>query len=383
VATSPKTGREALTRARRVVVKIGTNALTRSTGRVHRPHLERLGAQLKAIAEGRQLVVVSSGAIALGVERLKLAERPTDIPGKQACAAVGQSRLMRAWEEVLEPRVVAQVLLTHSDVQDRRRYLNARHALERLLHDGVVPIINENDTVSVDEIKFGDNDTLAGLVAGLVGADLLIILSDVAGLYDADPRTHPEARLVPEVRGVDAKLLAAAGGAGSRAGTGGMATKLRAAIAVTELGLRCVIAAGHEPEVLDRVLAGEPLGTLFEPDAASPRHARTAWIAHALKPRGTLLVDAGARDAVVVRKKSLLPSGIREVTGTFSQGDPVDLATSDGGVFARGLAAYGAEELRRLAGRKSAQIESLLGYRGLDEAVHRDDLAVLVRPSHT
>jgi glutamate 5-kinase len=379
VATSPKTGREALPRARRVVVKIGTNALTRSTGRVDRPHLERLGAQLQAIAEGRELVVVSSGAIALGVERLKLAERPKDIPGKQACAAVGQSRLMRAWEEVLEPRVVAQVLLTHSDVQDRRRYLNARHALERLLHDGVVPVINENDTVSVDEIKFGDNDTLAGLVAGLVGADLLVILSDVDGLYDADPRANPTARLVSLVRGVDPRLLAAAGGAGSGAGTGGMATKLRAALAVTELGARCVIAAGHEPDVLPRVLAGEPLGTLFEPAADSPRHARTAWIAHALKPRGTLVVDAGARAAVVDRKKSLLPSGVREVKGNFSQGDPVDLATPDGAVFARGLAAYAADELRQLAGRRSSQIEGLLGYRGLDEAVHRDDLAVLAR----
>jgi glutamate 5-kinase len=379
LATSPKTGREALPRARRVVVKIGTNALTRSTGRVHRPHLERLGAQLKTVAEGRELVVVSSGAIALGVERLRLTERPTDIPGKQACAAVGQSRLMRAWEEVLEPRVVAQVLLTHSDVQDRRRYLNARHALERLLHQGVVPVINENDTVSVDEIKFGDNDTLAGLVAGLVGADVLIILSDVAGLYERDPRRHPDAALVSLVRGVDARLLAGAGGPGSAAGTGGMATKLQAALAVTELGLRCVIAAGHEPEVLPRILAGEALGTLFEPDEASPRHARTAWIAHALKPRGTLLVDGGARDAVVSRKKSLLPSGIREVEGTFSQGDPVDLATPEGGVFARGLAAYGSDELKRLAGKKSSQIEGLLGYRGLDEAVHRDDLAVLLR----
>jgi glutamate 5-kinase len=379
VATVPKTGREALPRARRVVVKIGTNALTRSTGKVHRPHLERLGAQLQAIGEGRELVVVSSGAIALGVERLKLKERPTDIPGKQACAAVGQSRLMRAWEEVLEPRVVAQVLLTHSDVQDRRRYLNARHALERLLHDGVVPVINENDTVSVDEIKFGDNDTLAGLVAGLVGADLLVILSDVAGLYDADPRTNPQARLVSEVRRVEPALLAAAGGAGTRAGTGGMATKLRAALAVTELGARCVIAAGHEAEVLPRILAGEVVGTLFEPDAASPRHARTAWIAHALKARGTLVVDAGARTAVVDRKKSLLPSGIRQVEGNFSQGDPVDLATLEGEVFARGLAAYGADELRRLAGRRSSQIEGLLGYRGLEEAVHRDDLAVLVR----
>jgi glutamate 5-kinase len=363
-----------------VVVKLGTNALTASTGRLHRPHLERLATQLKSVAASRQLVVVSSGAIALGVERLALKERPKDIPGKQACAAVGQSRLMREWEEVLSPRVVAQVLLTHSDVQDRRRYLNARHALERLLESEVIPVINENDTVSVDEIKFGDNDTLAGLVAGLVGADTLIILSDVDGLYDADPRTHPEARLIPEVRGVTRAMQAAAGGSGTSVGTGGMATKLRAAERVTELGLRCVIAAGHAPDVLGGIFAGDEVGTLFEPESDSPRHARTAWIAHALKPKGTLLVDAGARDAVVLRKKSLLPSGIRKVEGNFNQGDPVDLAAADGGVFARGLAAYGADELRKLAGKKTGQIAATLGYRGLDEAVHRDDLAVLTPP---
>lgn len=372
-----KKGRAALVKARRVVVKIGTNALTASTGRVHRPHLERLAAQLLAVAETKELVVVSSGAIALGVEHLGLATRPKDIPGKQACAAVGQSRLMRAWEEVLTPRVVAQVLLTHADVQDRRRYLNARHALERLIEQSVIPIINENDTVSVDEIKFGDNDTLAGLVAGLVGADALVILSDVDGLYDADPRTVPDARLIPEVATVSRAMLAAAGGAGSSSGTGGMSTKLRAAARVTELGVRCVIARGDEPDVLRRVLAGEPLGTLFEPPVGSARHARTAWIAHALKPRGTVVVDAGARAAVIERKKSLLPSGIRRVEGTFAQGDPVDLATEDGVVFARGLVAYAAEELRRLAGCRSAQIEGILGFRGLDEAVHRDDLAVL------
>jgi glutamate 5-kinase len=359
-----------------VVVKIGTNALTANTGKVQRAHLQRLADQLLAVAAERELIVVSSGAIALGVERLKLPARPKDIPGKQACAAVGQSQLMRAWEEALAPHVVAQVLLTHADVQDRRRYLNARHALERLLEQGVVPIINENDTVSVDEIKFGDNDSLAGLVAGLVGADALIILSDVDGLYDADPRGNPQARRIELVQGVTKAMLAAAGGSGSTVGTGGMATKLRAAMYANELGLRCVIAAGDAPDVLRRVLSGEPVGTLFEP-TTTPRHARAAWIAHALKPRGTLVVDAGARDAVVSRKKSLLPSGVRAVTGSFSSGDPVDLVVEGGVPFARGLAAYGADELRRLAGKKSAQIEPTLGYRGLDEAVHRDDLTVL------
>jgi glutamate 5-kinase len=376
VGNRPRTGREALKAARRVVVKLGTSTLTNASGRFHRPHFERLARELLTIANGRQVLIVSSGAIALGVERLGFKERPKDMPGKQACAAVGQSRLMRAWEEALEPRVVAQVLLTHSDVQDRRRYLNARHALERLIAEGVVPVINENDTVSVDEIKFGDNDTLAGLVAGLVSADVLVILSDVDGLYDADPRTHADAKLIPEVHEVTRAMLAAAGGAGSRVGTGGMATKLRAAARVTALGIRCVIAKGHAPGTLGRLFAGEAVGTLFEPKGTR-LDARTAWIAHALKPRGTLLVDAGARDAVRLRNKSLLPSGIQKVEGAFAVGDPVDLADATGEVFARGLVAYGSEELKKLAGKKTSEIEATLGYRGLDEAVHKDDLALL------
>ena len=218
-----------------MVVKIGTNALTNATGKFHRQHFEQLAQELLTLAQTRQLIIVSSGAIALGVERLGLAAKPKDIPGKQACAAVGQSRLMRAWEEALSPRVVAQVLLTHADVQERRRYLNARHTLERLISDEVIPVINENDTVSVDEIKFGDNDTLAGLVAGLVSADALVVLSDVDGLYDADPRGNPDAQLIHTVSSVTRAMLSAAGGAGTTVGTGGMVTKLRAAASVTEL----------------------------------------------------------------------------------------------------------------------------------------------------
>jgi glutamate 5-kinase len=371
-------GRDAVRAARRVVVKIGTNALTNATGRFNRAHFEALGEDLLWAAQGRELVVVSSGAIALGVERLGLHARPKDIPGKQACAAVGQSRLMQAYEEAFGKvdRRVAQVLLTHGDMQDRRRYLNVKHALERLIEAGVVPIINENDTVSVDELKFGDNDTLAALVAGVVEADALIILSDVEGLYTADPRKDPEARLLAQVEAVTPELLALAGGSGSQVGTGGMATKIRAAARVTELGVRCLITSGAVPGRLRSVLSGEPLGTLFE-TSGSRRSARTAWIAHALKPRGRLLVDAGARDAIVVGKRSLLPSGIRSVEGDFERGDPVDLVDEQGQAFARGLSAYEDGELRRIAGLKSADIESVLGYRYLDEAVHRDDLAVL------
>ena len=357
-------------------MKIGTNALTHATGKFHRPHFEKLAKELLAVAESRELIIVSSGAIALGVERLGLPGKPKDIPGKQACAAVGQSRLMRAWEEALAPRVVAQVLLTHSDVQDRRRYLNARHALERLIESAVVPVINENDTVSVDEIKFGDNDTLAGLVAGLVQADVLIILSDVDGLFEADPRTNPGARRLSRVEAVTPAMLEAAGASGSAVGTGGMATKLKAAARVTELGVRCVIAEGHRAGALTELFAGVDRGTVFEP-RASAHDARAAWIAHALKPKGSLIVDAGAKLALLEKKKSLLPSGLREVKGDFAHGDPVDLCGPDGRPFARGLVAYAAEDLRRIAGLKSSQIEATLGWRGMDEAVHRDDLVVL------
>ncbi|KFA86769.1 glutamate 5-kinase [Archangium violaceum] len=371
-------GRDAVRAARRVVVKIGTNALTNATGRFNRAHFEALGEDLLWAAQGRELVVVSSGAIALGVERLGLPARPKDIPGKQACAAVGQSRLMQAYEEAFgkADRRVAQVLLTHGDVQDRRRYLNVKHALERLIEAGVVPVINENDTVSVDELKFGDNDTLAGLVAGVVEADVLVVLSDVEGLFTADPRKDPTARLLPQVDAVTPELLALAGGSGSLVGTGGMATKIRAAARVTELGVRCLITSGAVPGRLRSVLSGEPVGTLFE-TSGSRRSARMAWIAHALKPKGKLIVDPGAREAVVTSKRSLLPSGIRLVEGDFGRGDPVDLVDEQGQVFARGLSAYDDGELRKIAGLKSADIESVLGYRYLDEAVHRDDLAVL------
>lgn len=370
--------RQSLKTARRVVVKIGTNALTHETGRFNREHFDALAADLLWASDGRELVVVSSGAIALGVERLGLASRPKDIPGKQACAAVGQSRLMQAYEHAFDRagRKVAQLLLTHDDVQDRRRYLNAKHVLVRLLQEGVVPIINENDTVAIDEIKFGDNDTLAGIVAGLIEADALIVLSDVEGLFDGDPRQNPKAQLLSEVGEITPAILALAGGSVSGVGTGGMWTKVRAAARATELGVRCVITSGSVPGRLRSVLEGAAVGTFFE-RRGSRRHARTAWIAHALFPKGRLLVDDGARHAVVHDKKSLLPSGVRHVEGDFEKGDPVDLVTSDGTPFARGLAAYSKEELSRIAGKRSAEIEKILGYRYLDEAVHRDDLAVL------
>ncbi len=376
--SSNSTGRTALRAARRVVVKIGTNALTNATGRFNHTHFDALGQDLLWAAQGRELVVVSSGAIALGVERLGLPSRPRDIPGKQACAAVGQSRLMQAYEEAFAPRgkVVAQVLLTHEDVQERRRYLNVKHTLARLLTAGVIPVINENDTVSVDELKFGDNDTLAGLVAGVVEADALVLLSDVEGLYTRDPRRDPGAELLSTVRQVTPEVLALAAGTTSGVGTGGMSTKVRAAARASESGIHCVVTSGAVPGRLRAVLEGAEVGTLFEPTGCR-RSARGTWIAHALRARGLLRVDAGARAAIVRGKRSLLPSGVRAVEGDFGRGDPVDLADEAGAVFARGLVSYDANELRRIAGRHTADIEAVLGYRYLDEAVHRDDLAVL------
>ncbi|HZH03607.1 MAG TPA: glutamate 5-kinase [Myxococcaceae bacterium] len=370
--------RENVKRARRVVVKVGTGALTAETGRFNRAHFEALCQDFSFAANGRELVVVSSGAIALGVERLGYAQRPKDIPGKQACAAAGQSRLVQAYEEALgrDGRRVAQILLTHDDVQDRRRYLNAKHVMERLISEGVVPVVNENDTVSIDEIKFSDNDTLAGLVAALLEADLLVILSDVEGLFSADPRRDPTATMLSDVASLTPEVMALAGTSETGLGVGGMWTKIRAARRVTELGIPCLITSGKIPGRLRQVLAGESVGTLFHPLVRS-RTARGAWIAHVLRPKGRLRVDDGARGAVVKGKRSLLPSGIRAVEGTFMQGDPVDLVDEQGQVFARGLAAYESGELRRIAGRQSSEIESVLGYRYLDEAVHRDDLAVL------
>jgi glutamate 5-kinase len=360
------------------VVKIGTSVLTDPQGRFDAVHFARLTADLADAARGRELVVVSSGAIALGVERLGLASRPKDIPGKQAAAAVGQGVLMHRYESALGPAgfVTAQVLLTHDDFANRTRYLNARRALDCLLEQRALPIINENDTVSVDEIKLGDNDSLAGLVVGLIEADLLVVLSDIDGLFTADPRMNPAATRIDEVAKVTPEIERLAGGTVSGMGTGGMHTKVRAARRAAEVGCPTVIASGRRVGSLLQILAGEPVGTLFLA-GTEKLPSRKRWMAHALKPKGVLTVDDGAKKALLSQKRSLLPSGLREVVGTFKHGDPVDIADPSGAVFARGLAGYSSDELRRLVGKKSSEIEAVLGYKYLDEVVHRDDLVEL------
>jgi len=374
--------RKALARAKRIVVKVGTGTLTDGAGRFDRENCARLGRELAELARARRIVLVSSGAVALGAERLGLVRgkgKPWDIPTKQACAAVGQPHLMAAWGEALGAHglVSAQVLLTAEDLSSRKRFLNARRTLEKLLEAAVVPVVNENDTVAVEEIKVGDNDTLAGLVAGCVEAELVVMLTDVEGLYDRPP-SEPGAALVREVARVTAEVERMAGGAGSERSVGGMITKVKAARRLAAQGAATALLSGRRPGVLAALLSGEPVGTLFAPDPERLT-SRKGWLAAAAKGKGVILVDAGARRALVEQGRSLLPSGVRGVEGHFGVGDPVDVAVDPARPFARGLAGYGADEVRRIAGLKSGEIEGALGYKYLDEIVHRNDLVLLVR----
>jgi len=372
--------RLSLSKTRRLVVKVGTGTLTDPAGRFDRQNCERLARELAEVAGGRKLLVVSSGAIALGAERLGLkrsAGKPWDIATKQACAAVGQPDLMAEWGRAFAAhrRAVAQVLLTAEDLASRKRFLNARRTLARLMDDGVVPVVNENDTVAVDEIKVGDNDSLAALVATCVEADLVAMLTDVEGLYDRDPR-RPGARMLGEVARVTPEVERMAGGAGSERSVGGMVTKLKAAKRLAAQGVATALLSGRRAGAIGALLSGEPVGTLFSPQVARSS-GRRGWLAMAARGKGTILVDAGARRALVEQGKSLLPSGVRAVEGEFGVGDPVDIALDRGRPFARGLAGYGADEVRKIAGLKTSEIEKALGYKYLDEVIHRNDLVLL------
>ena len=368
-----------LASARTVVVKIGTGVLTAKSGGIDRAVLDSIADEIVALTAGeptRRVLVVSSGAIALGVEQLGLDARPKRMDMLQACAAAGQGHLIRLWSEACarRSRVVAQVLLTHSDLADRQRYLNARGALDALVSRVAVPVINENDTVSVDEIAFGDNDSLSAQVANLVKADLLVMLSVAPGLLD-DAGVR-----VPFVGAGDRTVDRFIRSETSAGGKGGMVTKVRAARAAASAGASAVIAPGREPGVLSKLFAGDDIGTLFAPDP-EPKSSRAHWIAHTLRPRGTLVVDEGARKAIIDSKRSLLPSGVRLVRGTFRRGDPVDIADTKGAVFARGLATYSSSELERLRGHNTREITEVLGHNLGDEAVHKDHLVILASGS--
>jgi glutamate 5-kinase len=327
------------------------------------------------------VVLVSSGAILAGMEALGLARRPRELPVKQAAAAVGQAHLMQAYEEAFQRCGcrVAQILLTQEDLRNRGRYLNARNTLFTLLRLGVVPIVNENDTVAVREIQFGDNDSLSALVASLVEADLLIMLTDTEGLYSADPRRDRSARLIPLVSAQDAVASFCAEDAGSAASIGGMSSKVLAARRAAAAGIPTVVASGLREGVLPALLEGAELGTFFVPSRRRMQ-SRKRWLALASQPRGVIAVDPGARLALVAGGKSLLPSGIRGTRRAFRAGDVVSLVDADGQEFARGLANYGREDVERIKGLRSQEIPAVLGAKPYDEVVHRDNLVILLGP---
>ena len=369
---------EVLVGARRVVVKVGSSLVTNEGRGIDAEAIGNWARQLAALArQGRELVMVSSGAIAEGMKRLGWAARPKEIHELQAAAAVGQMGLAQMYETKLREHGMgsAQILLTHGDLADRERYLNARSTLLTLLRLSVIPVINENDTVVTDEIKFGDNDTLGALVANLVEAEALVILTDQAGLYTADPRKNPAATLVAAHRADDPALEAMAGGAGSGIAKGGMITKVKAAQRAARSGADTLIASGREANVLPRLARGEALGTLLFA-SATPLAARKQWLADHLQLAGSLILDAGAVKALAAGK-SLLPVGVTAVEGEFERGAAVACRTADGREIARGLVNYSSSEARRIARRPSSEIESLLGYLDEPELIHRDNLVLL------
>ena len=371
--------RRQLGRVRRLVVKVGSGLVTNAATGADIDRIETLAADVAAVREGRHVVLVSSGAIVTGVARLGLGRRPRSIPEKQAAAAVGQSALMWQYDVAFKRHglPIGQVLLTAQDLSDRPRYLNARNTLTTMLRLGVLPVVNENDTVAVEEIKVGDNDNLSAHVAALIDADLLVLLTDVDGLYTANPADDPAARKLDTVDAITDEIRQLVWGRGGALSVGGMATKLEAAQKATASGVPMIIASGAEKRVLARVLAGEPIGTYFAPKA-DKLAARKRWIAFAVPPAGRLVVDEGARRALADEGKSLLPSGLVGVEGDFAAGDVVAVVdAADGREFARGLVNFDAAEVGRIRGAKTREIEERLGYRSFDEVIPRDNLVIV------
>jgi len=366
-----------LTGAKRIVVKIGSALLVDSKqGRVNRHWLETLASDVARLRRrGQEVILVSSGAVALGRRGLGLVAGRLRLEEKQAAAAVGQIRLAHAWKEVLDAHdlSVAQLLLTFGDTEERNRYLNARSTLETLLALGAIPLINENDTVATAELRYGDNDRLAARVAQMISADCVVLLSDVDGLHTGDPGRDPEARLIPEVTAITRAIEDMAGGSGSAVGSGGMATKVVAAKIAVSAGCHLCIASGHRDHPLRAIEDGQR-ATWFVA-STTPLAVRKQWIAGTLKPLGGFVVDAGAAGALE-RGKSLLPAGVTAVQGEFGRGDAVRVLDADGRELARGLSAYSSADAARILGRRSGEIEALLGYRGRDEMIHRDDLVM-------
>lgn len=372
--------REALKKAKRIVIKVGTSTITYANGKRNFSQIDRLAREISDLQnQGKEMILVTSGAVAVGVDRMGLPGKPKTIPGKQAAAAVGQGVLMHTYEKFFADygQIVAQVLITKTEAIDRHRYTNTRNTFMELMRQRVIPIVNENDVVALDELKIGDNDNMSALVAGIVDADLVIILSDVDGLYTANPQTHPDAVIVPEVAEITPEIEASAGGVGSARGTGGMATKIQAVKAATSSGIHLVIASGTEKNAITRVLQGEELGTLFV-SRENRLQFRKRWLAFGAKIAGSIVVDDGCAKAI--RKAggcSILPAGVFAVQGEFLPGSTVSVIDKDAHELARGLVHYSSAELEQIKGCNSGEIANILGHKNFDEVIHRDDLVIL------
>ena len=367
-----------LSTGKRVVVKVGSGVLTKNN-RLNVDIIAALARQICALLDrGIQVILVSSGAMAVGVTKIGLEKRPSETPKRQAVSAIGQAGLIREWEKTFEScgKKVAQVLLTRGDLCDRVRYLNARNTLNTLMEWQVLPIINENDTVAVKSLQFGDNDNLGAMITLLLGADLMINLTDIGGLYDKDPRKHPGAKRLPVVESIGREVEAMAGKIAGPLGTGGMGTKISAARKLTTAGVPMIIACGSDPDVLVNIIEDTYTGTYFVPKKEK-QTSRKNWIGMTLQAKGTLTLDKGAVNAVLSRGKSLLPSGITKVTDYFEVGDPVAFAGEDGTVIGTGLVNYNASDILKIMGCKTSQIKDRLGFRSYDEVIHRDNLVIL------
>jgi len=372
--------RENLAQVKRVVVKVGTSTLTHSTGKLNVQRMEKLVQELAALRDqGKEVILVTSGAVGAGMEMLGLTEKPKTIPEKQAAAAVGQGILMHTYEKLFSQygQIVGQVLLTREDSVKRTRYTNSRNTLLTLLKMGVIPIINENDAVAIDELKIGDNDTLSAMVASIVDADVLIILSDVEGVYTDNPQSNPDAQLIDEIADITPELEALAGGAGSQRGTGGMYTKIQAGKIAVNSGVAMVIASGLRDGVLGHVLEGVPVGTIFL-SKENRLQVRKRWLAFGARTHGVVAIDQGCEEAILSGGSSLLATGITAVMGDFKQGNTISIVTQEGREIARGIANYNGEDARKIIGVHTNQLAEILGSKPYDEVIHRDNMVLLV-----
>jgi len=361
----------------RLVLKIGSNILANDKG-LNSRRISSIAANAARLREsGHEVIIVSSGAVAAGTRKMGLKKRPVEVKLKQAAAAVGQSTLMWSYEKSFKAHgiIVAQILLTREGLSNRTMHINAKNTIVTLLSHGIVPIVNENDTVATEEIKFGDNDKLASLVAECAEADRLIILSDVDGLFDRDPKRYRSARIIHKVEKIDDEIICCAGSCTSSYGSGGMRSKLQAAENATRSGITVNIINGNRPSQILALISGKKVGTEFS-SHKTPLSARKAWIAHGSKSRGSLRLDEGAINALLVKGRSLLPSGIIAVEGNFNAGDSVKCMAPNGSLIAKGITDYSSEELRKIAGKKTGEIEGILGYKYSDEVIHRDNLVI-------